>query len=120
MNQAAPQRGNENMAKILVVDDQRNMRTLRAIILRGAGHEVDEVGDGEAAIDLVGQGGFDLVLTDLKMAGKGGLEVLRRTRESQPLTEVIVMTAYGTIESAVEAMRFGAYDYIQKPFTEQE
>jgi two-component system response regulator HydG len=108
------------MAKILVVDDQRNMRTTLAIMLRSAGHEVDEAGDGESAIQLAGQGGYDLVLTDLKMAGKNGMEVLRRTREVQPLTEVIVMTAYGTIESAVEAMRLGAYDYIQKPFTEQE
>ncbi len=108
------------MAKILVVDDQRNMRTTLAIMLRGAGHEVDEAGDGETAIEMAVQGGFDLVLTDLKMAGKNGMDVLRRTREQQPLTEVIVMTAYGTIESAVEAMRLGAYDYIQKPFTEQE
>jgi two-component system response regulator HydG len=108
------------MAKILVVDDQRNMRTTLAIMLRSAGHEVDEAGDGDKAIELASQGGYDLVLTDIKMAGKDGIEVLRATREVQPLTEVIVMTAYGTIESAVEAMRLGAYDYIQKPFTEQE
>jgi two-component system response regulator HydG len=108
------------MAKILVVDDQRNMRTTLAIMLRGAGHEVDEAADGDTAIDMASQGGYDLVLTDLKMGGKNGIDVLRRTRELQPLTEVIVMTAYGTIESAVEAIRLGACDYIQKPFTEQE
>jgi two-component system response regulator HydG len=65
-------------------------------------------------------GAYDLVLTDLRMGQKDGIELLRAVKEAQPLTEVIVMTAYGTIESAVEAMRLGAYDYIQKPFTEQE
>src|SRR5690242_546745 len=107
------------MAKILVVDDERNMRATLAMMLRGAGHDVEEAGDGDRGSELASQGGFDLVLTDLKMGGKSGLEVLRRTRETQPLTEVIVMTAFGTIENAVEAMRLGAYDYIQKPFTEQ-
>ncbi len=108
------------MAKILVVDDQRNMRTTLAIMLRTEGHEVEEVGDGDTAVELATRNGYDLVLTDLRMGGRDGIDVLRRTREHQPLTEVIVMTAFGTIESAVEAMRLGAYDYIQKPFTEQE
>ncbi|MBI5514187.1 MAG: sigma-54-dependent Fis family transcriptional regulator [Deltaproteobacteria bacterium] len=108
------------MAKILVVDDLRNMRATLAIMLRGSGHEVDEAGDGATAIQLSETGTYDLVLTDLKMSGADGIDVLRRVREASPLTEVIVMTAYGTIESAVEAMRLGAYDYIQKPFTEQE
>jgi two-component system response regulator HydG len=63
---------------------------------------------------------YDLVLTDLKMGSTDGIQVLRHTKEVSPLTEVIVMTAYGTIESAVEAMRLGAHDYIQKPFSEQE
>ena len=65
-------------------------------------------------------GAYDVVLTDLRMGTKDGIDVLRAVKEAQPLTEVIVMTAYGTIESAVEAMRLGAFDYIQKPFTEQE
>jgi two-component system response regulator HydG len=108
------------MARILVVDDQRNMRTTLAMMLRGAGHEVDEVVDGDAAIARVGAEVVDLVLTDLKMGARDGMDVLRHTREVAPLTEVIVMTAYGTIESAVDAMRIGAYDYIQKPFTEDE
>jgi two-component system response regulator HydG len=60
------------------------------------------------------------VITDLRMGEYDGIEVLRAIKEAQPMTEVIVMTAYGTIESAVEAMRVGAFDYIQKPFTEQE
>jgi two-component system, NtrC family, response regulator HydG len=108
------------MPKLLVVDDQRNMRTTLAMMLRGAGYEVDEAQSGEEGSQRGGSGEYDLVLTDLRMGAKDGIDVLRAVRETQPLTEVIVMTAYGTIESAVEAMRFGAFDYIQKPFTEQE
>jgi two-component system response regulator HydG len=108
------------MAKVLVVDDQRNMRSTLSLMLRDAGHEVVEAHDGDHACDLVGADSFDLVLTDLKMGVTDGIQVLRHAKEGSPLTEVIVMTAYGTIESAVEAMRLGAHDYIQKPFTEQE
>ncbi len=108
------------MAKLLVVDDQRNMRTTLALMLRGGGHDVDEAENGEAAVDRLSAEVYDLVLTDLKMGSTDGLDVLRAAKEVSQLTEVIVMTAYGTIESAVEAMRLGAQDYIQKPFTEQE
>jgi two-component system response regulator HydG len=108
------------VTKILVVDDERMLRAVVARMLTAAGYDVDEAPDGEVAIELIAQRAFDLVLTDLKMTGVDGLAVLRKIRELHPLSEVIVMTAYGTIESAVEAMRLGAYDYIQKPFTEQE
>jgi two-component system response regulator HydG len=108
------------MSKVLIVDDQRNMRSTLSIMLRDAGYEVVEATDGDHASDLLGGDTFDLVLTDLKMGATDGIQVLRHAREVAPLTEVIVMTAYGTIESAVEAMRLGAHDYIQKPFTEQE
>src|SRR3954470_22153323 len=108
------------MPKILIVDDQRNMRTTLAMMLRGVGYEVEEAADGEQGAASGATGAFDLVLTDLRMGQKDGIDVLRSIKEAQPLTEVIVMTAYGTIESAVEAMRLGAFDYIQKPFTEQE
>lgn len=106
--------------KILVVDDQRNMRTTLAMLLRGAGYEVDEAGDGGEGREKGTTGAYDLVITDLRMGDYDGIEVLRGVKEAQPMTEVIVMTAYGTIESAVEAMRLGAFDYIQKPFGEQE
>jgi two-component system response regulator HydG len=108
------------MPKILIVDDQRNMRTTLAMMLRGASYEVDEASDGEVGSERGATEAFDVVLTDLRMGTKDGIDVLRAIKEAQPLTEVIVMTAYGTIESAVEAMRLGAFDYIQKPFTEQE
>jgi two-component system response regulator HydG len=108
------------MAKILIVDDQRNMRTTLAMMLRGAGYDVDEAVDGEEGAERGAAGAYDIVLTDLRMGTKDGIDVLRATKDAQPMTEVIVMTAYGTIESAVDAMRLGAFDYIQKPFTEQE
>ncbi len=109
-----------SMGKVLVVDDQRNMRTTLAMMLRGSGYDVDEAEDGARGADRGSTGAFDVVLTDLRMGDTDGIEVLRRIKAAQPMTEVIVMTAYGTIESAVEAMRLGAFDYIQKPFTEQE
>ncbi len=108
------------MAKILVVDDQRNMRTTLAMMLRGSGYEVDEASDGAQGAEMGSNGAYDVVLTDLRMGTVDGIEVLRTVKQKMPMTEVVVMTAYGTIESAVEAMRLGAFDYIQKPFTEQE
>lgn len=108
------------MAKLLIVDDQRNMRTTLAMMLRGAGFEVDEAESGEEGSERGSTGAYDLLLTDLRMGSKDGIDVLRTVKSAQPMTEIIVMTAYGTIESAVEAMRAGAFDYIQKPFTEQE
>jgi two-component system, NtrC family, response regulator HydG len=108
------------MPKILVVDDQRNMRTTLALMLRGAGYEVDEAADGAQGVDMGAKGAYDVVLTDLRMGPVDGLKVLQEVKEAQAMTEVIVMTAYGTIEGAVDAMRIGAFDYIQKPFTEHE
>ncbi len=108
------------MPKILIVDDQRNMRTTLAMMLRGASYEVDEAAEGDQGCERGSTGAYDVVLTDLRMGSKDGIDVLRAVKDAQPMSEVIVMTAYGTIESAVEAMRLGAFDYIQKPFTEQE
>lgn len=108
------------MARILVVDDQPNMRSTLKMMLSGAGYAVEEAGDGAIAIERIGAESFDVVLTDMKMGQPGGLEVLRLAKQQTPLTEVMVMTAYGTIETAVEAMRLGAHDYLQKPFSEEE
>jgi two-component system response regulator HydG len=106
--------------KVLVVDDQKNMRATTAIVLRQAGHVVEEAEDGGAAIQRVQQEAFDVVLTDLRMPTVDGMEVLRGVQRVAPETQVIVMTAYGTIESAVEAIRHGAYDFLAKPFKEDE
>ncbi|BDG10164.1 sigma-54-dependent transcriptional regulator [Anaeromyxobacter paludicola] len=109
-----------NRSKVLVVDDQKNMRTTTALMLRAAGYDVAEAEDGTAAIQRVGAETFDVILTDLRMGPPDGMEVLRAAAEAAPTTQVIVMTAYGTIDSAVEAIRRGAYDYLSKPFQEAE
>ena len=108
------------MARILIVDDQDSARSMLTEMLRLEGYDVDQASSGESACEKVESNGYDLVITDLRMGDVGGLEVLRRTREASPLTAVIVMTAFGTIEDAVEAMRFGAHDFVQKPFVEEE
>ncbi len=106
--------------KVLVVDDQKNMRATTAIVLRQAGHAVEEAEDGAAAVERLQQETFDVVLTDLRMPSVDGMEVLRAAQRLAPEIQVIVMTAYGTIESAVGAIREGAYDFLAKPFKEDE
>jgi two-component system response regulator HydG len=108
------------MARILIVDDQSNMRKSLSLMLQEAGHHVSEAESGDRACTCIRADAFDLVLTDLKMEKTDGLDVLRFTRETSPLTEVILMTGFGTVETAVSAMRLGAFDYLEKPFTETQ
>jgi two-component system response regulator HydG len=115
-----PERRGPPGGRVLVVDDQRNMRATTAMVLRQGGHVVEEAEDGAAAVGRLQAESFDVVLTDLRMPTVDGMEVLRAARQLSPETEVIVMTAYGTIESAVEAIRRGAYDFLSKPFKEDE
>ena len=100
---------------ILVVDDEVNIRSALVTLLEKKGHRVCGVGTGEEALEQLEASTPDLVLTDLKMPGISGLEFLRRLKEKWPEIEVVVMTAYGSIDTAVEAMRCGAYDYLTKP-----
>jgi DNA-binding NtrC family response regulator len=102
-------------ARILVVDDKENIVKLFARIL-GAGYRLTTAADGGRAIALVAAQPFDVVVTDLRMPGADGFEVLRAVKARAPETEVIMMTAYATVGDAVEAMKQGAYDYLQKPF----
>lgn len=102
-------------AHILVVDDEVNIRGALVTLLEKKGHHVRGAGTGEEALEELEAAPADLVMTDLKMPGIGGLEFLRRLKEKWPETEVVVMTAYGSIDTAVEAMRCGAYDYLAKP-----
>jgi two-component system, NtrC family, response regulator HydG len=105
---------------ILVVDDQRNMRATTALLLRSEGYTVLEAATGEDALTTLSSTGVDLMLTDLKMEPMDGLTLLKKALEVAPRLQVIMMTAFGSIESAVEAMRQGAFDYVTKPFKEGE
>ena len=108
------------MGRVLVADDHD---ALRRGLVRGlieAGHEVEEASNGNAAIERLHDNYFDVVLSDLKMGGSDGMDVLRTTRALHPTTAVILMTAFGTVNTAVEAMKIGAFDYVLKPFEIEE
>ena len=105
------------MSKVLVIDDEKDMLTLLKRIINGeAGHEVTTHSDPFKALAELQAGAFDLVLTDLKMPKMNGIQVLERAKAVHPDMPVVIMTAYGTIENAVDAIRKGAFDYITKPF----
>jgi Nif-specific regulatory protein len=108
------------MGRILIADDHDALRRGLVRGLTEAGHEVEEASNGNAAIERLHDGYFDVVLSDLKMGGSDGLDVLRTTRALHPTTAVILMTAFGTVNTAVDAMKIGAFDYVQKPFEIEE
>jgi two-component system response regulator HydG len=107
-------------ARIMVVDDEPGLRRSLAIALRLEGFDVVEVASGATALQELGDAGVDLVITDLKMLDMSGLQLLERIKALNADIEVIVMTAYGTIEAAVEAMKLGAFDFVTKPFQVEE
>jgi DNA-binding NtrC family response regulator len=102
-------------ARILVVDDKQNMLDLLVKII-GDAHDVVTANGGADALALVSKERFDVVLTDVRMPGADGFDVVRTVKQHHPETEVVVMTAFASIEAAVQAMRLGAFDYLQKPF----
>jgi DNA-binding NtrC family response regulator len=103
-------------ARVLVVDDEEAQRQIIADVLARARYEVTQASGATEAVRELQEDSLDLIITDLRMPDGGGMDILNEAKRVSPETEVIVMTAYGTIESAVEAMRHGAYDYITKPF----
>src|SRR5579859_6713165 len=103
------------MKRILVVDDDESLRRVMQMQLEEAGYEVLAVSQGQDALALMEDTTPSLVITDLKMPGMSGLDLLRKLREAYPETTVIMITAFGTVSTAVEAMKAGAYDYITKP-----
>jgi len=105
--------------RILVVDDEANIRSALAKLLSKLGHSVESAGSAKEALQLLQAGRYRIVLTDLKMPETDGLSLLRQIKAADRAVEVIVMTAYGTVETAVEAMREGAYDYIEKPINQE-
>src|SRR5437016_1396638 len=108
------------MGRILVVDDHDSLRKGLVRALSNAGHDVEEAPNGTGAIERLQDSQFDVVLTDLRMGGPDGMDVLRTTRSIQPNAAVILMTAFGSIHTAVEAMKIGAFDFVQKPFEIEE
>ena len=106
--------------KILIVDDEAGMQRLLSRVLGRQGYAAVPVGSASEAMQLIAADSFDLVVTDIQMPEKNGLELLRDIKAFDPSLPIIVMTAYGTVESAVEALRNGAYDFITKPFETDE
>jgi two-component system, NtrC family, response regulator AtoC len=103
--------------RILVVDDEEGIRTFIGEVLEGEGRKVTLAGDGDAAARLLDRESFHLMITDLKMPGMDGMSLLRKVRQESPETEVVVLTAHGTLSGAVEAMKLGAFDYLGKPLS---
>ncbi len=108
------------MNKILIVDDDTELRESISEILGQEGYDLDAVHDAETALELASDADFDLVLIDLIMPGMGGMSALRLFKEESPNTRIVVMTAFSTVDNAVESMKQGADDYISKPFKIQE
>ena len=106
--------------KILIVDDDTAHLHMLRTLLKSFGHEVESATDGEDAITMVKEKPFDLILMDVRMAHIGGIEALRQIKECNPAIPVIIMTAYSSVDTAVEAMKLGAYDYLTKPLNFEE
>lgn len=106
----------EDKNRVLVVDDEPGMRDFLEIMLRKDGYEVDTASDGAEAIDRIEQKMFDLAVVDVQMPVMNGIDVLQKINEKSPETTVIMITAYASHETAIDAMKLGAYDYITKPF----
>ena len=108
-----PERPKES---ILVVDDERSMREFLEIFLTKEGYQVTLANSGEEACQLLAKQEFDLLITDIKMKDTDGIDVLKKAKEVSPSSIVVMISAFATAETAVEAMQEGAYDYIPKPF----
>lgn len=105
---------------ILVVDDEKNQREILETILSGEGYDVTTASSGEAAMKFVQSRRFDLVLTDLKMTGMSGLDLLKELTNFDKSIIVILLTAHGSVDSAVDSLRLGAFDYLQKPYDSEK
>lgn len=106
--------------RILVVDDEKTLRHFLRLNLEDQGYEVTEAADGQTALNFIEQQHFDVALVDLRLTDMDGLAIVRRLRQLAPTTSVIILTAYATLDSAVEALRQGAHDYLTKPFDTSE
>jgi two-component system response regulator AtoC len=106
--------------RVLIVDDEKNMRHMLQVMLKKAGYNAETVADGVEGLDLMEKNDFDFILCDLRMPNMDGMTFLKKSRETYPEQTFIMMSAYGTIDTALDAMKIGAYDYISKPFKQDE
>ncbi|MCP4414579.1 MAG: response regulator, partial [Gammaproteobacteria bacterium] len=106
-----------SIEKILVVDDDDLSRGYLSEALKRNGYSIDNASDGQEAVGLTDKQHYDMIFLDMRMPRMGGMKVLERVKKTSKETTIVIMTAYGSIESAVEAMQKGAYDYIIKPFS---
>ena len=106
--------------KILIVDDEKSIRDFLEIMLKKEGYKVASASSGEEALKLVNQINYDLVISDIRMKGMSGVELLKNIKEINPETVVMMVTAYASVDTAIDAMKAGAYDYIAKPFKIEE
>jgi len=106
--------------RLLVIDDEENMRHMLSTVLTKAGYMIDCASDGSEGLQMIAEKRYDFVLCDIKMPKMSGMEFLKAARDELDTTTVIMMSAYGTIDTAIEAMKLGAYDYISKPFKTDE
>ena len=105
---------------ILVMEDEPSVAQGLQMVLKDEGYDVDVAMTGAGALDTFGKKGFDLLVADLRLPDIDGMEVIRRVKEKEPETGVIVITGYSSVDSAVEAMKLGAHDYLPKPFSDEE
>ena len=105
---------------ILVMEDEPSVAQGLQVVLKDEGYDVDVAMTGTSALNTFGKKGFDLLVADLRLPDIDGMEVVRRVKDKKPDTEVIVITGYSSVDSAVEAMKLGAHDYLPKPFSDEE
>ncbi|MEE8550881.1 MAG: response regulator, partial [Gemmatimonadota bacterium] len=110
----------ELTARVLVVEDDEVLRQLMVEVLSDQGYEVVAIETGERGLEAMERELFDVILLDINLPGMDGMEVLRRTPSRQPDAQIVIMTAFGTVDTAVAAMKQGAFDYINKPFSTEE
>jgi DNA-binding NtrC family response regulator len=108
------------MSRVLVVDDEKNICLIVSAMLKEEGHDAQSVNSTEEALEVLATESFDLVVTDLALPGQSGLDLLKQIKETHKDTQVVMMTAYATVKTAVEAMRLGAFHYVTKPFDNEE
>lgn len=108
------------MSKILLVDDEASILSVLSVLLKAEGYEVVPTDNGEKALDLIKSTPFDLMISDIRMRPIDGITLLKSAREHRPTMSVLMVTGYGTIETAVESLKYGAFDYITKPFKVDE